>query len=146
MRQLWFVLILMTLQSEAQTLKNFQKKNESNSKERTEMLDLLRHDIKNHIEQEVVFVVDHFLVYGNYAWMEGKIQRKDGKPIDLANEGLECCHVEALFKKVNSAWLLKAHGAFSTDIWYSCILPDYPDANKQIFSQRVIDANQNCGN
>jgi len=146
MRYLCIILIFMAVQSNGQSLKNFQKKNDSNAKERTDMLDLLRNDIKNHIEQDVVFVVDHFLVYGNYAWLEAKVQRKDGKPVVLKEEWLECCHVEALFKRVNSSWVLKLHGAFSSDVWYSCILPDYPDANRQIFTQQVIDANENCGN
>jgi len=38
----------------SQTLRNFKTKNESNAKERTQMLDLLRNDIKNYIEQDVV--------------------------------------------------------------------------------------------
>ncbi|NBV09591.1 MAG: hypothetical protein EBR91_04165 [Flavobacteriia bacterium] len=129
-----------------QTLRDFKKKTETNAKERTAMLDLLRMDIKNSLEQDVVFVVNHFKVYGSYGWMEGTVQRKDGKALVFPDEGYDCCHVEALFKKVNGAWILKQNGAFSTDVSYTCILSTYPSANRQIFSAYVLQAQENCGN
>ena len=46
----------------SQTLRDFKKKTEENTKERTAMLDLLRSDIKNYLEQDVLFVVNHFKV------------------------------------------------------------------------------------
>ena len=130
----------------SQTLRNFKTKNESNAKERTQMLDLLRNDIKNYIEQDVVFVVNHFNVYGTYAWMEGEVQRKDGREVLLDGDAFSCCHVEALFKKVNGSWILKEHGAFSTDVWYTCIVSSYPQASTQIFSRDVLLFQENCGN
>ncbi|MFZ9582344.1 MAG: hypothetical protein ACO28O_05155 [Crocinitomicaceae bacterium] len=130
----------------SQTLRNFKTKNESNAKERTQMLDLLRNDIKNYIEQDVVFVVNHFNVYGTYAWMEGEVQRKDGREVLLDGDAFACCHVEALFKKVNGSWILKEHGAFSTDVWYTCIVSSYPQASTQIFSRDVLLSQENCGN
>jgi hypothetical protein len=139
-----FMLAVCSQSLFSQTLRNFKTKNESNAKERTEMLDLLRADIKNYIEQEVVFVVKHFNVYGAYAWMEGEVQRKDGREVMLDGDAFACCHVEALFKKVNGAWLLKENGAFSTDVWYTCILSAYPQANRQIFSQDVLMTQENC--
>jgi hypothetical protein len=128
----------------SQTLRDFKKKTEENTKERTEMLDLLRTDIKNDLEQDVVFVVNHFKVYGTYAWMEGTVQRKDGKELKFPDEAYDCCHVEALFKKVNGAWVLKANGAFSTDVWYACILSSYPEASRQIFSSNVLTFQTDC--
>jgi hypothetical protein len=101
------------------------------------MLDLLRTEIKNNIEQDVIFVVNHFLVYGNYAWMEGTVQRKDGKSLSFPDDVYDCCHAEALFKKVNGNWILKEQGAFSTDVWFSCILDRFPDASPCIFSADV---------
>ncbi len=130
----------------SQTLRNFKTKNESNAKERTEMLDLLRADVKNYIEQEVVFVVKHFNVYGAYAWMEGEVQRKDGREVRFDGDAFDCCHVEALFKKVNGSWILKENGAFSTDVWYTCIVSSYPQASTQIFSRGVLLTQENCGN
>jgi hypothetical protein len=128
----------------SQTLRDFKKKTEENTKERTAMLDLLRTDIKNDLEQDVIFVVNHFKVYGTYAWMEGTVQRKDGKELKFPDEAYDCCHVEALFKKVNGAWVLKANGAFSTDVWYACILSSYPEASRQIFSSNVLTSQTDC--
>jgi hypothetical protein len=128
----------------SQTLRDFKKKTDENTKERTEMLDLLRTDIKNDLEQDVIFVVNHFKVYGTYAWMEGTVQRKDGKELKFPDEAYDCCHVEALFKKVNGAWVLKANGAFSTDVWYACILSSYPEASRQIFSSNVLTSQTDC--
>jgi hypothetical protein len=141
---LLFTTLLSIQLSFSQTLRDFKKKTEENTKERTEMLDLLRTDIKNDLEQDVVFVVNHFKVYGTYAWMEGTVQRKDGKELKFPDEAYDCCHVEALFKKVNGAWVLKANGAFSTDVWYACILSSYPEASRQIFSSNVLTAQTDC--
>ena len=128
----------------SQTLRDFKKKTETNAKERTAMLDLLRSDIKNDLEQDVIFVVNHFKVYGNYAWMEGSVQRKDGKELKFPHDAYDCCHVEALFKKVNGSWILKEYGAFSTDVWYVCIVSSYPKASRQIFDPQILSIQENC--
>jgi hypothetical protein len=141
---LLFTSLLSIQLSFSQTLRDFKKKTEENTKERTAMLDLLRTDIKNDLEQDVIFVVNHFKVYGTYAWMEGTVQRKDGKELKFPDEAYDCCHVEALFKKVNGAWVLKANGAFSTDVWYACILSSYPEASRQIFSSNVLTFQTDC--
>jgi hypothetical protein len=141
---LLFTTLLSIQLSFSQTLRDFKKKTEENTKERTAMLDLLRTDIKNDLEQDVIFVVNHFKVYGTYAWMEGTVQRKDGKELKFPDEAYDCCHVEALFKKVNGAWVLKANGAFSTDVWYACILSSYPEASRQIFSSNVLTFQTDC--
>ena len=128
----------------SQTLRDFKKKTETNAKERTAMLDLLRTDIKNDLEQDLIFVVNHFKTYGNYAWMEGTVQRKDGKDLKFPDEAYDCCHVEALFKKINGSWVLKANGAFSTDVWYACIVSSYPEASRQIYSSNVLTFQSDC--
>ena len=147
MRILFFLLFTTLLSVQlgyGQTLRDFKKKTEDNTKERTAMLDLLRADIKNYLEQDVVFVVNHFKVYGTYAWMEGTVQRKDGKEIVFTEDAYDCCHVEALFKKVNGSWILKENGAFSTDVWYACIVSSYLEASRQIFSERILSSQENC--
>ncbi len=141
---LLFTTLLSIPLSFSQTLRDFKKKTEENTKERTAMLDLLRTDIKNDLEQDVIFVVNHFKVSGTYAWMEGTVQRKDGKELRFPDDAYDCCHVEALFKKVNGAWVLKANGAFSTDVWYSCIISSYPEASRQIFSSNVLTSQTDC--
>ena len=128
----------------SQTLRDFKKKTEENTIERTAMLDLLRADIKNDLEQDVIFVVNHFKVYGNYSWMEGSVQRKDGKELKFPHDAYDCCHVEALFKKVNGTWVMKAKGSFSTDVWYTCSLSLYPEASRLIFSPNVLSVNSDC--
>jgi len=124
----------------AQPLRDFKTKTESNETERTQMLDQLRNDTKNRIKQEVGFVVKHFNVHGDYAWMEGTVQRKDGKPLTLPDEYMDCCHIEALFKRVNGSWLLKDHKAFSADVWYMCLLDQYTDADKIIFPEEIRES------
>ena len=52
----------------SQTVQNFKVKNASNAKDRTMMLDILRADLYQNVKQELVFVVDHFKVAGNYVW------------------------------------------------------------------------------
>lgn len=137
-----FIFFISNLNS--QIIRDFKKKNEKNQLERTQMLDLLRISVKNDIEQDVVFVVNHFLVSNSYAWMQGVVQRKDGKELKMPNESYDCCHVEALFKKVNGKWILKENGAFSSDVWYSCLHERFPDVNTEIFpleTAQIINCN-----
>ncbi|MEN9973267.1 MAG: hypothetical protein RIS20_1614 [Bacteroidota bacterium] len=145
MKSILFVISTFLFQSfiSAQTIRDFKVKNDANVTERTKMLDLLRTEIKNDIEQDVIFVVNHFLVSGNYAWMEGTVQRKDGKTLQFPADYYDCCHVEAIFKKVNGTWILKEEGAFSTDVWYACIHDRFPDADPRIFSVNVRNM-MNC--
>ena len=84
---LFFILLfIFQVPIMAQTIRDFKVKNNANVTERTKMLYLLRNEIKNDIEQDVVFVVNHFLVSGNYAWMEGTVQRKDGKTLKFPSD------------------------------------------------------------
>jgi len=39
---------------------------------------------------------------------------------------------------------MKTHGAFSTHVWYTCILSSYPEASRLIFSANVLSANTDC--
>lgn len=126
-------LFFLAFELNAQGIRDFKKKNEKNQAERTQMLDLLRTSVKNEIEQDVVFVVDHFLVIETFAWMEGSVQLKDGKNPKMPTDYYDCCHIEALFKKVGGNWILKENGAFSSDVWYNCLLDNYPDVNSDIF-------------
>jgi hypothetical protein len=50
------------------------------------------------------------------------VVRKDNNEINLPNEvEYDCCHVEALFKKINGSWKILEQGSFSTDVWYDGI-------------------------
>ena len=98
------------------------------------MLDILRANLYQEFEQELVFVVNHLKVGNNYAWFEGEAQRKDRQEIILPNYDYDCCHVEALFKKINGKWYLVKSGAFSTDVWWDGIWEDHEDAPRAIFN------------
>jgi len=93
------VIACMSMQAQVQ---DFKTKNSSNQAQRTQMLDLLRGEIKKSVRQEVVFVVDHFKVSGEYAWFEGTVQRKDGGQITFPDEDYECCKATCLFVKRGS--------------------------------------------
>lgn len=109
----------ISLQAQTKVL-DFKVKNSTNTAERTIMLDLLRNQMKTDYKIEFKYVVDHFKVSGNFAWLRATAQRKDGKTLVLGDED-DCCHVECLYKKVNGKWTILEHAAFSTDVWYEGI-------------------------
>jgi hypothetical protein len=113
---LFFIFLGLSMQTaHSQAVQNFKVKNASNEKDRTMMLDILRADLYQNVKQELVFVVDHFKVAGNYAWYY-------------------CCIVTSLFKKSNNKWYIVESGAFGTDVWYGAIAMRYPNVPKSIFT------------
>lgn len=120
----------MSMQAQVQ---DFKTKNSSNQAQRTQMLDLLRGEIRKSVRQEVVFVVDHFKVSGEYAWFEGTVQRKDGGQITFPDEDYECCKATCLFVKRGSNWSIAEYGAFGTDLWWAGIGNRFPRAPRTIF-------------
>ncbi|XDD42180.1 hypothetical protein AB3N58_12860 [Leptospira sp. WS60.C2] len=118
------------------TVLDYKTKSKTNEVERTYLLDLLRARTSNEFKQEFIFVVEHFKLAGDYAWFRGTAKRKDGKEIVLSEDiPYDCCHVEALFKKVNGKWQIAESGAFSTDVWWDGIQQRYPKASKEIFME-----------
>lgn len=118
----------------AQTVFDIKTKTSANKADRNMMLDILRANMYKDYKQEFVFVVNHFKVSNDYAWLKADAQRKDGKKIELpADEPNDCCHVECLFKKSNGKWLIAESAAFSTDVWWADLETRYPDAPKGIF-------------
>ena len=117
----------------SQSIQNFKTKTSSNTEDRTMMLDILRANLYQEFEQEFEFVVNHFKVGNGYAWSMGDAQRRDRQEIILPNYDYDCCHVEALFKKINGKWYLVESGAFSTDLWWDGIWEDHEDAPRAIF-------------
>ena len=98
-KHIFVILLLSSYFSFSQEVKDFKKKTENNALERTEILDLLRTEIKKDINQDVQFVVKHLKVSGKYAWFEGEALRKDGKKIEFPDDSYECCDVGGLFLK-----------------------------------------------
>ena len=101
--------ILMTSISFSQRIYDYKTKNNENSSDRTLLLDIYRAKLYNDYKQEFVFVVNHFKVGGNYAWLMANVERKDGRKVRMLDDGdaWDCCHVEALFKKSRAKWLLE---------------------------------------
>lgn len=124
------VIACMSMQAQVQ---DFKTKNSSNQAQRTQMLDLLRGEIRKSVRQEVVFVVDHFKVSGEYAWFEGTVQRKDGGQITFPDEDYECCKATCLFVKRGSNWSIAEYGAFGTDVWWAGIGNRFPRAPRSLF-------------
>lgn len=118
----------------AQVVQDFKLKNAINGKDRTIMLDLLRASLYELHKQEFVFVVKHFKVANNYAWLRADAQRKDGRQIYFPRDAYyDCCHVEALFRKIGTKWYIVESSAFSTDVgWYE-IPQKNPMAPRAIF-------------
>ena len=127
-----FSMVIACMSMQAQ-IQDFKTKNSSNQAQRTQMLDLLRGEIKKSVRQEVVFVVDHFKVSGEYAWFEGTVQRKDGGQITFPDEDYECCKATCLFVKRGSNWSIAEYGAFGTDVWWAGIGNRFPRAPRTIF-------------
>lgn len=116
----------------SQTVIDYKIKNKANEKDRTAMLDLLRDALQKEYKQTFIFVVNHFKVRGDYAWVMADAQRKDGKEIQL-DENYDCCHVESLFKKKNGKWTILDYAGFSTDVWYYKIWERYEGVPQSIF-------------
>jgi hypothetical protein len=117
----WMVLVLsgMTIQAQTKVL-DYKTKTSTNASERTVMLDLLRVEMKKNYALDFKYVVNHFKVSGNFAWLQATAQRKDGKPLELSDSE-DCCHVECLYQKTNGKWKVYEYGAFSTDVWWEGI-------------------------
>jgi hypothetical protein len=111
----------------------FQGKKSANQVQRTQMLDVLRGEIRKTIRQEVLFVVDHFKVSGEYSWFEGFVQRKDGGQITFPGDDYECCKPTCLFVKRGSNWSIAEYGSFGTDMWWAGIGNRFPKAPNLIF-------------
>jgi hypothetical protein len=120
------------------SIRDFKVKTENNEAERLQMLDMIRTEIYEEIEQEIVFVVNHFMVSAEYAYLEAEVVRKDGKPIEFPDEYYDCCHTQAVFAKENNHWQTASYAAFATDCWYCGIAAQYPNAPKEIFSTAAL--------
>ena len=132
-KSLLTLFIFVSLFSNGQTTRDFKKKTSENETERTEMLNLARKNVFTQINQEVVFVVNHFKVCGNYAWFEGTVQRKDGQQLEFPGDYYDCCHAEGLFVKKNGKWTILEFHSFSTDCWYCGISERYPQVPKSVY-------------
>lgn len=114
------LVFLISVPAKAQSIKDYKTKTAANSTERSKILDLLRIEMYQRHKQEVQFVVDKLNLQGDYAWFQGRVQRKDGKTIEIEGEA-DCCHAEALLRKKSGKWYIETMGVFTTDVWWDGI-------------------------
>lgn len=118
---------------DAQRIYDYKTETAKNSKERKQMLNLLRSNLKETYRQDFIFQVRELNVSSNgYAWLKVDARRKDGKEIVL-DEMSDCCHAEALFRKVKGKWQLVEADAFSTDVWWDGIWDRRKGVSKSLF-------------
>ncbi len=89
------------------------------------------------LEEDIIFDVTHLKISKDYAWFQGNVLLKDGTPLELRSDFLDCCHVEGLFEKKNGIWEEVSFAAFSTDCWYCGISKEYPKVPKKIFPKGI---------
>jgi hypothetical protein len=140
MKKFHLLLLLLILSniSIAQSMRDFKTKSSTNSVERTQMLDLMRERVYDHVKQDVVFVVNHFKVMNNYAFFEATAQRKDGKEMDLTlflEDVDNCCYCGALFQKSNGKWHIIEGATFPNDVWCAGLTDRYPNVPRAILTE-----------
>lgn len=115
---------LIATTTKAQKVVDYKTKSALNAADRTVMLELLRTKMKNEYKSDFLFTVRHFKVANNAAWFMGDAAWKVPKQMVLSADK-DCCHVEALFKKIRGKWQIIESEAFSTDVWYEGIWDRY---------------------
>lgn len=118
--------------------------------ERQELMRVLHAKIDPGIpNQDIVFNVRReggaLRVKGDYAWLQGMIELRNGSAPnpkgtiyeETAKEGLlDGFHIEALFKKdTNGNWKVENSAVGSTDVWYWGIWESYPDADRGLWGE-----------
>jgi hypothetical protein len=139
---LLILFVALTTIGTAQSLRDFKTKSTANSAERTQMLDLMRERVYDHVQQDVVFVVNHFKVMNDYAFFEGTAQRKDGKVLRMPEDYGDCCYCGALFKKTNGKWHILQGATFPTDLWYDGLTEFNPNVPRAILSESAKFSNE----
>ena len=133
---LLILIVALTTIGSAQNLRNFKTKSTANSVERTQMLDLMRERVYDHVQQDVVFVVNHFKVMNNYAYFEGTAQRKDGQSLEQSiDQDYDCCYCGGLFRKTNGYWQELESAFFPTDLWCAGLTERFPNVPRAILTE-----------
>ncbi|MFD0986597.1 hypothetical protein [Methyloligella solikamskensis] len=91
---------------------------------RKAILDTLRTDIQPQFNQNVVFVISHFGVCGNWAFLQAEPQRPGGKPIDWSKTDYaqdvedDMCGglIHALLFKRAGRWTVREKVICATDV------------------------------
>jgi hypothetical protein len=96
------------------------------STERAALLDTLRPAVENELKQPIVFVIGQINVQGNWAFVDGRIQTRDGqvpnwkgtKYADAARYGAQSDGISALLKRTGGKWRVVVKAIGCTDVCY----------------------------
>ena len=126
---------VVVLQEKAEAVvQDLSVKTAENDPDRQAILDAARPEVRREVSGDVLFVVNHLKLADNYAWLQVTVVDKNGNSPQLANEELDCCHAEGLFRKKAGQWQAVVFNSFSTDCWFCGISSQYPEVNPEIFS------------
>lgn len=113
---------------------------QAGTKERKEILDAGRIPAVTELNQNIVFVIDHFLVYRGWAFFYGTMQQPGGKPVDFSRtkyydawkDGFFTDYMCVLLHKENGSWQVIDFAIGPTDVPYVTWWRDH-NAPKAIF-------------
>lgn len=133
---LTFLLFFATMSIFAQSLKTFA----TGTAERKAVMDALRGPVQSELNVPVQFVVNKLNVSGDFVFLIGVPQQKDGKPVDYTktkykeqfNSGAFDDGICALLKRSGSSWKILSYEIGSTDVPYTCWWKEFK-APKEIF-------------
>jgi hypothetical protein len=116
--------------------------------ERKAVMDVLRGPVQSELNVPVQFVVNKLNVSGDFVFLVGVPQQKDGKAIDYTksrykeqyNSGAFDDGIVALLKRSGSSWKILSYEIGSTDVPYTCWWKQFK-APKEIFDGAADD---NC--
>tara|TARA_R110000850_G_scaffold156101_1_gene280348 strand:- start:514 stop:951 length:438 start_codon:yes stop_codon:yes gene_type:complete len=107
--------------------------------ERTAILDAVRFPLQAAVNQNVIFVVEHMKVEGNWAFLKATPQTKAGGPISYKGTKFAVDAEEAdeltvaLLQKRGGKWVAVSHAYFTTDVWWEGLWNEFPGCPRSIF-------------
>lgn len=115
-------LITLGLSVSGQTVQHPDK----GSAERSALLDTLRPPVEKELKQNIVFVINQINVQGQWAFVDGRLQTKDGRvPIwkitryaQAASYGAQSDGISALLKRSGTGWRVVTKAIGCTDVCY----------------------------
>lgn len=115
-------LLLLATTGSSQTVEHPAK----GSTERAALLDTLRPAVENELKQPIVFVIAQINVQGNWAFVDGRVQTREGKVpnwkgtkyADAARYGAQSDGISALLKRTGGKWRVVVKAIGCTDVCY----------------------------
>ncbi|MEO8649561.1 MAG: hypothetical protein ABI539_10375 [Acidobacteriota bacterium] len=128
-RTIFLILFAFTLTTAAQSVRTPEK----GSAERKAILGALRESVERDLKQPVVFAVEHFNVFGNWAFLAGSPQTAGGKApdyrrtkyADAVDSGAFDNNIFGLLKRTAGKWRVVKHLIGCTDVCYATWWRDF---------------------